>query len=88
MRNYWLRDQEKNKTYKIYWKHGTDKEDPNHGDYYTKHHIIKHHRTVRPRYVRDKLNNIIKNDEINSFGQKWLPKGVVYQNAKNPHSQY
>ena len=54
MRFHWLRDQQTKKEFKIYWKHGNDKADPNHGDYFTKHHITKHHRAVRSCYVIDK----------------------------------
>ena len=50
MRFYWLRDQESQKNFKVYWRHGSDASDPNHTDYFTKHHTLKHHMSVRPQY--------------------------------------
>ena len=59
MRYYWLRDQQTKKIIKVYWKRGTDDNDPNLADYHTKHHSTIHHKGVRPLYVRDSvLNNI------------------------------
>ena len=54
MRYYWLRDQEARQNFKVYWKHGNDADDPNHADYFTKHHTLKHHKSVRQRYIADK----------------------------------
>lgn len=34
---------------------GTDDIDPNHGDYFTKHHSTIHHKGVRHSYINDKL---------------------------------
>ena len=44
MRFYWLRDRRFQNKYHFYW--GTGKK--NMGDYYTKHHPSKHHKTHRP----------------------------------------
>ena len=51
MRFYWLRNQESRQNFQVYWKHGADAADPNHADYFTKHHTVGHHRSVRPRYI-------------------------------------
>ena len=59
MRYYWLRDRETQKQIKVYWKRGLDENDPNLGDYHTKHHSTIHHKGVRPLYVRDHLINNI-----------------------------
>ena len=53
MRYYWLCEQQTHKSTKVYWKRGTDENDPNYADYATKHHSIIHHKGVRPWYVRD-----------------------------------
>ena len=55
MRYYWLRDRQTKKEINVYWKRGTDADDPNFADYHTKHHTAKHHKNVRPIYVRDSL---------------------------------
>jgi hypothetical protein len=55
MRFYWLRDQESRQNFRVYWRHGADASDPNHADYFTKHHTVKHHRSVRPRYILEKI---------------------------------
>ena len=52
MRYYWLRDRSAQQQFDIYWKPGSESE----ADYYTKHHPTKHHRQVRPRYVKDFIN--------------------------------
>jgi hypothetical protein len=44
MRFYWLIDRSDQKQFKIHWRKGAD----NNADYYTKHHPVKHHRTMRP----------------------------------------
>ena len=59
MRYYWLRDKTAQNAVKIYWKKGTDENDPNLADYHTKHHSIKHHKNVRNTYVRDSAMNFI-----------------------------
>ena len=50
MRYYWLRDKEATQQFTIYWDKGTN----NHADYYTKHHPVKIHKTLRPCYVLDR----------------------------------
>ena len=54
MRFYWLKNQESKRHFNIFWKRGDDAWDPNHADYFTKHHTTVHHRSVRQRYVADK----------------------------------
>ena len=54
MRFYWLRDQQSRQNFKVFWRHGCDVTDPNLADYFTKHHTVKHHRSVRPQYIIDK----------------------------------
>jgi hypothetical protein len=51
MRYYWLRDRENQGHFKVRWERGLD----NDADYFTKHHATKHHREMRPRYVKDKV---------------------------------
>ena len=58
MRYFWLRDREKQKHFKIYWKKGTDVDDPNYADYHTKHHSVIHHKGTRHIYIHDKVNTI------------------------------
>ena len=45
----------------VYWKKGTDENDPNKADYHTKHHSTIHHKGVRRTYVHDQILNIISN---------------------------
>ena len=52
MRYYWARDQKNQKQFKYTWDYG----DQNEGDYYTKNHPTPYHRTMRPRYIQDKVN--------------------------------
>ena len=49
MRYHWLRDRENQKQFDIYWKPGVQ----NHADYWTKHHPVLHHRSMRAKYVQD-----------------------------------
>ena len=55
MRFHWLKDKDTQKCIRVYWKKGTDNE----ADYFTKHHATTHHRAVRNRYVKDKMEKII-----------------------------
>ena len=55
MRYYWLRDRMAQLQFRFFWDKGIN----NHADYTTKHHPTKHHRTMRPRYIQDKLNCLI-----------------------------
>ena len=48
MRFYWIQDRVRQGQFLIYWRPGTE----NLGDYHTKHHSAKHHRTVRPTYLQ------------------------------------
>ena len=49
MRFFWVRDRQQQKQYNVYWKPGRY----NKSDYYTKHHLVAHHRNVRPYYLFD-----------------------------------
>jgi hypothetical protein len=44
MRFYWLKDRERQKEFRIYWRQGK----LNRGDYVTKHHPATHHQAIRP----------------------------------------
>ena len=48
MRFHWLRDQETQNNFKIYW----DKSKNNYADYFTKHHAPSHHQKMRPIYLQ------------------------------------
>lgn len=48
MRYYWLQDRVEQGMFKIFWHKGAD----NQADYFTKHHSVRHHRDMRPRYLR------------------------------------
>ena len=50
MRYYWLRDKLLQKNLIFFWEKGQS----NYADYFTKHHTTKHHRMIRPIYIRDK----------------------------------
>ena len=56
MRLWWLRNRELQSQFKVIWERGSK----NGGDYFTKHHPIKYHRTIRPIYVRD-LSSTMQN---------------------------
>ena len=49
MNLHWLRDKENLKHFDFIWRKGEN----NYADYPTKNHPIKHHRLMRPIYVRD-----------------------------------
>ena len=54
MHLHWLRDRENRQNFKVKWTQGKS----NTADYFTKHHSVPHHRTVRNRYVTDLLNHL------------------------------
>ena len=66
MQYYWLRDNETRKNINVYWKKGTDDDDPNLVDYPTKNHPTIHHRGIRSHYALDKLNLWMKKFNIMS----------------------
>jgi hypothetical protein len=47
MRYYWLQDRVAQGMFKIFWRKDKD----NLADYFTKHHSVRHHREMRPRYL-------------------------------------
>ena len=49
MRLCWLRNRELQSQFKVFGERGSKNE----ADYFTKHHPINYHRTIRPTYVRD-----------------------------------
>ena len=51
MRYYWLRDRMAQLQFMSFWDKGKN----NHADYHTKYHPTKHHHSMRPRYVQDKM---------------------------------
>ena len=52
MKYFWARDRKHQKQFQYLWDYG----DQNDGDYFTKHHPTHYHKTMRPRYITDKLN--------------------------------
>lgn len=50
MRYHWLRDRECQGQFRIYWRPGKT----NHADYWTKHHVAKHHQIMRKKYLNVK----------------------------------
>ena len=48
MRFYWIRDRIRQNYFRILWEEGKNQI----GDYFTKHHPIWHHITMRPKYVK------------------------------------
>ena len=54
---HWLRDRENQKQFKVQWKKGSDIP----ADYFTKHHTVKHHKTMRSRFVKDSINILVNN---------------------------
>ena len=60
MRYHWIRDQQLQKTIKVYW----DKGQNNMADYFTKHHPPIHHRRMRKIYPH--INNIINEISFNT----------------------
>ena len=57
MRMHWVRDKQQQGEFDVYWESGPN----NNVDYYTKHHVIKHHRAKRPLYVIDVFENLKDN---------------------------
>ena len=47
MRFHWLRDQECQEQFRIYWRSRKS----NYADYWTKHHPLKHHRNTRKEFL-------------------------------------
>jgi hypothetical protein len=52
MRFYWIRDRVRQGQFRIHWKKGSD----NHGDYWTKHHPVAHHRVVRKTFFHEPMD--------------------------------
>ena len=50
MRFYWVRDRIRQNHFPVFWEEGKK----NLADYVTKHHLIWHHRAIRPRYFKAK----------------------------------
>ena len=55
MRYHWLRDRQTQEQFNIFWDKGINNE----ADYTTKHHPPAIHLQNRPRYIHDKLKNIL-----------------------------
>jgi hypothetical protein len=49
MRFYWVRDRVRQGQFRIHWKKGSD----NLADYFTKHHPVAHHRSIRKVYFHE-----------------------------------
>ena len=73
MRFYWLRDKKTQQLLNFYWEKGKN----NYADYFTKHHSIKHHRSTRPTYIRDKNIDFTKlrnsANHVSSHNEKMSP---------------
>jgi hypothetical protein len=71
MRYYWVRDRVAQQHFVIMWAPGKT----NLGDYHTKHHSARHHREVRPFYVREwnSPKNVPKHQLSNLRGCVDLP---------------
>ena len=54
---HWLRDRARLKQIKVKYKSG----DKIPADYFTKHHSINHHRTTRPKFIKDQMNMLVSN---------------------------
>jgi hypothetical protein len=48
MRFYWIRDRVRQGQFIVYWKRGKS----NRADYFTKHHLVKHHQQERSKYIQ------------------------------------
>ena len=81
MQCYWIRDRENQMHFRIYWKKGIDHFDPNHADYYTKHHSTIHHKGVRHRYINDKVLSTIQ-----TLDSSLNPVFTRLQGCIDPHS--
>ena len=68
MRFYWLRDRIAQNQFIIYWKPGKE----NYADYFTKHHPIAHHKTMRSTYLKETRNEEINNVYTNVTQTKLL----------------
>ena len=66
MRFYWCWHQVSQNSFCVYWNPGK----VNIGDYYSKHHLAKHHQMVRPIYLNEKssLKDIPKNSVVGLRG--------------------
>ena len=60
MRCCWIRDKEYQMHFKNYWRKGTDADDPNQTDCFTKHHSTIHHKGIRHRYTNGKILSVIQ----------------------------
>ncbi len=49
MRFYWVRDRVRQGQFRIHWGKGAN----NKGDYFTKHHLVAHHRSQRQVYYHE-----------------------------------
>ena len=53
MRFYWIRDRVRQGQFQVFWQPGKQ----NRGDYYTKHHHVKHHIKMRPHALQMETSN-------------------------------
>ena len=56
MQYHWLQDRENQNQFHFYWQPGKQ----NYVDYFSKHHATTHHRQIRTKYVKDKINYLIQ----------------------------
>ena len=83
---YWISDRSIEKKFHTHWKRG----EHNLGDYPTKNHREKHHRTVRPLYVANldtkfnesfsteinKLQSVCKGVINTNYQRKWVLQNI------------
>ena len=76
---YWLRDRyTEQKQFHTHWKCSK----PNLGEYQTKHHPAKHHKTVSPLYVANTAKKINQSFATAINQLKSVYKGVINTNSQ------
>ena len=72
MRYHWLLDRINQKHFQVFWKIGKT----NWADYFTKHHSIKQHKVMRPKYIH--MNNCLKQQRCEQqIKSPTSPRGYV-----------
>ena len=82
MRLHWLRDREAQRQFQFFWEKGNC----NYADYFTKHHPISHHKTIRSTYVQDKEKNETEKLNLLShdhYDNKTIPATYVKNKANS-----
>ena len=82
MRLHWLRDREAQRQFQFFWEKGNC----NYADYFTKHHPVSHHKTIRSTYVQDKEKNDTEKLNLLShdhYDNKTIPATYVKNKANS-----